>query len=296
MEKHGFVRGINNPNLNLGIYKRMGMDGCCTIMKAAEGAGYRACGDGWHCTKCKSKHFCAHCDAHAPRQLAGATEQAGKSTPKPDRPDGPAAKVEKLGSVPAEQPPSTLADMRAQLLAAAEKLPEGSLLLTTYNLLLPTHYLLLTTHYLLLTTYYLLLTTESTDQAKAEAKVKKLHKALRQIAFATRRFSERGFTTPQRGGYGLQAYADALSSYFSIYSRQAVLVGDEVQQWEQFDSYSIKQLEADALCKKRTASNADLKVQRAAARQWEGFFRTVYNFVFVYTASLRKTDFLEPES
>jgi hypothetical protein len=119
--------------------------------------------------------------------------------------------------------------------------------------------------------------------------VKKLHKALRQIAFATRRFSERGFTTPQRGGYGLQAYADALSSYFSIYSRQAVLVGDEVQQWEQFDSYSIKQLEADALCKKRTASNADLKVQRAAARQWEGFFRTVYNFVFVYTASLRKT-------
>jgi hypothetical protein len=57
MEKVGFIRGINNPFMKAAGYKRVGMDGCCAILKAAEGAGYCGQGDGWHCTKCKAKHF-----------------------------------------------------------------------------------------------------------------------------------------------------------------------------------------------------------------------------------------------
>ena len=80
----------------------MGMDGCAAITKAAEGAGYRCQGDGWHGTKAKARHFGVHCDAHAPRQLADATEKAAKAARKPERPAEPVASPEKLGTAPAK--------------------------------------------------------------------------------------------------------------------------------------------------------------------------------------------------
>lgn len=121
MEKVGFIRGINNPFMKAAGYKRMGMDGCCAILKAAEGAGYTGQGDGWHCTKCKAKHFGAHCDAHAPRCQPCPIEKAAKEMPKPPRPCGPAAAVPKLSSVPAQQPPPSSEQMAEQLRAAGEE-------------------------------------------------------------------------------------------------------------------------------------------------------------------------------
>ena len=103
-------------------------------------------------------------------------------------------------------------------------------------------------------------------------------------------FAEREFELPPRGpGCSLQAYADRLSSYYAIRARQAVLVGAEVQEWAAFDEYALAQLQADALRTARTARNATLKQERQRARQWEGYFRTVYCGVFAYTETLRNT-------
>ena len=75
--------------------------------------------------------------------------------------------------------------------------------------------------------------------AADQAKVSKLYKALLQVEHARARFCANCFTLPERSGYSLQAYADCLGSYYAIYSRQAVLVGDEVQQWAEFDAYCL---------------------------------------------------------
>ena len=118
----------------------------------------------------------------------------------------------------------------------------------------------------------------------------KLYRALRQVEFATHRYTECGYTAPARGaGFSLQYHAEQLGSYFAISARKAVYAGGEAQEWAAFDAYCIRQLEAAAQTKARTARNADLKQQRAAVHQWVGFFRTVYNYVFVYTSSLRHT-------
>ena len=63
-------------------------NGCCAIIKAAEGAGYTCHGDCWHGIKLKAKHFGGHCDAHAPRCQPCETERAAKAMPKPTRPEG----------------------------------------------------------------------------------------------------------------------------------------------------------------------------------------------------------------
>ena len=131
--------------------------------------------------------------------------------------------------------------------------------------------------------------TPGTDGA-AEQKVSKLYKALCQIEHASQRYAECGFTAPLRGaGVSLQYHAEQLTNYFTIYARRAVYAGSESQEWRAYDGYCIRQLEAAVKTKARTARNSDLKQQRAAVHQWVGYFRTVYNFVFVYTSSLRRT-------
>jgi hypothetical protein len=247
MEKIGFNRGIDSPILKAAGYSRIGMDGCCSIIKAAEARNYRCQGDAWHGTKCKGKHFQNHCDAHAPRCLPCATEKAAKAMAKPARPAGPAATVQRLGSSPAEPTPLDPPQMRERLVAAGER------------------------------------EIEDADIAKA-------YKALRQVEFSKARFSTLSFELPPRpGGSSLQAYADRLGSYFSIRARQAVYTASERKGWAAFDAFSFAQLEATALRNQRTARNATLKRERAAARDWENYFRTVYCFVFRYTASLRNT-------
>jgi hypothetical protein len=121
-----------------------------------------------------------------------------------------------------------------------------------------------------------------------DSKVCKLHKELDQVAFATRRFQERGFQMPRRSG-SLTAFVVQLSSYFTLYSRKAVYTPAEASAWAKYDAHAFSQLQATALCADRTIRNATLKTERANAREWEGYLRTVYNYVFVYTASLRNT-------
>ena len=126
MEKAGFSRGINSGVLRAAGYKRMVMDGAQPIIKAAEAASYRALGDPWHGTKCKARHLRAHIDAHAPRCQPCESEKAAKAASKPDRPaTGPVAPAAKLGSLKAQQPHPTVAEMREQLGAAGEKPPVG---------------------------------------------------------------------------------------------------------------------------------------------------------------------------
>ena len=246
MEKAGFTRGVvHSPTLRAAGYSRMGMDGCCAIMKVAEGAGYDCQGDGWHCTKCKAKHFGNHCDAYAPRSQPCDAEKAAKAMLKPARPSGPSETPPKLGNLSTSQPPPEAA-MRAELAAAGEAVA-------------------------------------------AEANVSKQFTLLRRCQHATRRFTELGFELPARGASSLTAHVDRLGSFFAIRARQSVYVGREAGEWAAFDNYCLAQLNAEALRSARTARNATLKRERAAARGWEGYFRTVYCSVFHYTASLRNT-------
>jgi hypothetical protein len=188
-------------------------------------------------------------DAFAPREAPTASEQAAKKMDKVTRPsEALAAKVPTLAKQP-DGPLLSVATMRERL--------EGR--------------------------------TLAVDVLETDALVGEAYTALRAVDYVSTALNRLpAAEVPLRlADLPLRAFSQQLASLFKVHVRQSVMTEAERVQWAPYDRWCLAQLHADAERAARTARNKQLKAMRTVARAWELTFRFVYNFVFVYTASLR---------
>ena len=227
------------------------MDGCQPLIAAARKSGFNVQGDGWHWGKNRDKHFTGHVDAYCPREQLSDLERSARKADKVARPQQPLGKTpSKLGK-PEAQPAATLEQMRAALEGAGEACPGGT----------------------------------SAPELK---ELKALHAAAEAELWARACFQQlKAQLPPRQANLPLPAYVKYLGSIFSIRARQAVMTTAEKKRWAEHDKYCVLQADADAARAARAARNKELKRARLAAREWNRNLRSVYFFLFKYTASLR---------
>ena len=117
-----------------------------------------------------------------------------------------------------------------------------------------------------------------------------LHASLQMVAHATEHLAAISVAPPSHASdLPLSAHAKYLGGLYAVKTRQQNMSRSEKTAWASYDTYCMLQLEADAARARRAVRNRELKQARLVATAWERILRSVYNYTFEYTASVKRT-------